>query len=534
LYSAEQILKYQNRDNISEVQTVSQSLDDQIAQVKCIEPQLLLNHGILTSARKDGIVCLCGNGSGDDGTGIKPFLNNHNVWTYHCFKCGNIFTNINYLADYFHLNPKNDFVEIIKNSCYLFNISLPHDNSQDTVQKDYSRFYYVAQKNLVGWLKSVGGSWRGLSLDTLQHFHCGFANNRVIIPHNNFHYLARAIESSADKPKQHHGKKSIFNISAVNLNSPILVLEGEIDVMSIWQATNSNFPAIAISGAAEHKLLVHELNTLFADSDAKPQFIVLFDNDDKDGKNAGQNSAHKAVSSLLRAGFPAINRILSDEKNVDSNDILQRDGNQSLAIIIQNIVQSAIQELHDLQKHIEDYLIDEAEKIPADDFATYTNELPEHLRLTNDQKAFLYTGEGFDLDNARRLAFLFHNEVRLITDLHQWTKFYGGIWDIESGQNSDLFPIVSKMADILKANVQTKEERGRAYLFKAHKKFSPIVSTMKGVESILISQKDLNTHKNLLNVLNGVVDLQTGKLYPKYGKKTPASVGSEMNCRLTM
>ena len=70
------------------------------------------------------------------------------------------------------------------------------------------------------------------------------------------------------------------------------------------------------------------------------------------------------------------------------------------------------------------------------------------------------------------------------------------------------------MADILKANAVNKLELGRAYPFKAHKKFSPIVSTMKGVESILITQKDLNTHKNLLNVKNGVVDLQTGKLYP--------------------
>ena len=70
------------------------------------------------------------------------------------------------------------------------------------------------------------------------------------------------------------------------------------------------------------------------------------------------------------------------------------------------------------------------------------------------------------------------------------------------------------MADILKTNATNKIELGMALPFKAHKKFSPIVSTMKGVESILITQKDLNTHKNLLNVKNGVVDLQTGKLYP--------------------
>ena len=185
-------------------QFFSQSLDEQISQVKSIQPQLLLNHGILTEASHGGFVCLCGNGSGDDGTGIDSFLNNHNVWTYHCFKCNSTHTNINYLAHHFNLNPKQDFVEIINKACYMFNISLPQDNLQDSAQKDYSKFYYVTQKNLVGWLKSVGGSWRGLSPDTLQHFNCGFANGRVIIPHNHYHYLARAIDNTADKPKKHH------------------------------------------------------------------------------------------------------------------------------------------------------------------------------------------------------------------------------------------------------------------------------------------------------------------------------------------
>ena len=492
------------------------NLDEQIAAVKRIDPQELLIRGVLTSARNDGIICLCGNGAGNDGTGVKPFLNNHNVWTYHCFKCAQTYTNINYLAQHFHLDPRSDFVEIIKKSCYLFNIPLPQTVSDEQTQKDYGKFYYFAQRNLVGWLKSVGDSWRAFTLDTLQHFNCGFVNGRVIIPYNNYHYLARAVENGVDKPKQHHGKKSIFNVRAVPLNFPTLIFEGEIDAMSVWQASGGNIPAIAVGGAAEYKMLVRELNKIYGNSEIKPMFIVLFDNDEKDGKNVGQDFAKKAVSALLRAGYPAVNRIMTDEKNVDANDILQRDGNKTLADIIQNIVKNSMQELRDLQENISDYRVDEAvsEKIPADDVGTPIQDVPENLRLTDEQKAFLYTGEGFDLDNARRLAFLFQNEVRFITDLHQWAKFYDGLWHIESGQNSDIFPLVSKMADILKANARTKEERGRAFPFKSHKKFSPIVSTMKAVDSILITQKDLNTHKNLLNVKNGVVDLQTGTLHP--------------------
>ena len=98
---------------------------EQIVAVRRLDPKTLLNYGVLSLARKDGIICLCGNGSGEDGTGIEPYLNPHNIWTYHCFKCGKTFTNTDYLADYFHLNTNNNFVELIKKSCETFNIPFP-------------------------------------------------------------------------------------------------------------------------------------------------------------------------------------------------------------------------------------------------------------------------------------------------------------------------------------------------------------------------------------------------------------------------
>ncbi len=478
-------------------------ISEQISAVKSIDPQTLLNYGVLDSARKKGITCMCGNGSGEDGTGVEPYLNPHNIWIYHCFKCDKNYTNIDYLANYFRLDPKNNFVEIIKKSCETFHIPFPEFEKKT---KDYSNFYKYAQSNLVGWLKSIGEKWRGLTVSTLQHFNCGFANNRVIIPYNNLHYLARAIHDGESDPKKHHGSKSIFNISAISLDVPTLILEGEIDAMSIWQATSGAVSAIAVGGVGEYKMLIRELNKIYEHSDTKPKFIVLFDNDNKDGKNAGQDGAKVAVTALLNAGYPAVNRILSDEKNIDANDILQRDGNEKLNDIIQEIIAESQEELHEVEKNIEKYR--------QNNDSNDEKPIPEELKLTDEQKKFLYDGEGYDLDNARRVAYLFQDKIRFIRDLHEWATFDNGVWHIGSGQNSDIYPLVSRMADILKANATNKTELSKALPFKAHKKFSPIVSTMKGVESILITQKDLNTHKNLLNVKNGVVDLQTGKLYP--------------------
>ena len=53
-----------------------------------------------------------------------------------------------------------------------------------------------------------------------------------------------------------------------------------------------------------------------------------------------------------------------------------------------------------------------------------------------------------------------------------------------------------------------------AYDFRKAKKISSAITMMKGESSILITSDDLDKHSNLLNCLNGVVDLQTGKLYP--------------------
>lgn len=165
-----------------------------------------------------------------------------------------------------------------------------------------------------------------------------------------------------------------------------------------------------------------------------------------------------------------------------------------------------------------------------------------------------------DLDNARRLVKFCGDRAKWLTDSELWLIWNNkGVWEKHSEKNSCLAPFVADFADLMMshaknlANTQqrllqeylkvatnadgtiktdddpaikaAKEKaaiaKGRAdkafaiaYDFRKAKKVSPAISMMKGESSILITQDDLDNHAELLNCLNGVVDLQTGKLYP--------------------
>ena len=242
----------------------------------------LESHGVLSRAQKTGYVCpLCGNGSGEDGTGIKPKEYPDHIGAK-CQRCSEKIDNIKILAEYWHLDYKNDFLEILKragkeffNEGYKTKTEKPQNNLKDMIISDIS----VAREKLREFITEQGGKYRGLTLETLEHFGCGFipkwtspqsrANDtfstptpRLIIPSGN-HYLARLTVDLAQyeektrqyiKPKQHAGSKYPFGFDFLTLNISVLyVVEGEIDAMSIWQATGGKVAVIAISGAAESK-----------------------------------------------------------------------------------------------------------------------------------------------------------------------------------------------------------------------------------------------------------------------------------------
>ena len=158
-----------------------------------------------------------------------------------------------------------------------------------------------------------------------------------------------------------------------------------------------------------------------------------------------------------------------------------------------------------------------------------------------------------DLDNARRLEKFCGKHIRWLTDDELWLTFDSGIWSRRSEKSSCLYPFATRFADHMmnfakilgtKADEATKaavisnsdgsiqrvDEHAKkkadianarkdkafaiAYYFKKRKNYSAAIDLLKGCDSILITSDDLNRHKNLFCVKNGVIDLQTGKLYP--------------------
>ena len=63
-------------------------------------------------------------------------------------------------------------------------------------------------------------------------------------------------------------------------------------------------------------------------------------------------------------------------------------------------------------------------------------------------------------------------------------------------------------------NAELKAESDLADKFQSAKKIGSVITLLKSCDSILITADDLNRHNELFCVQNGVVNLQTGELYP--------------------
>lgn len=350
----------------------------------------LKNRPIITDylepAKHGGYCCIgknCSNGRGKNATGANLYKDNTRL---HCHVCGGDFSNIDVIAHHLGLSTSGaDFIEILKHGCEYFSMykidekgsicpNKPYFSSdKETIQPDSENAstgildairadLLAARQNLSNLPESAR---RGLSLDTLQHFGCGFLDNwsapksrlegkklpksrRLIIPTSDRHYLASAIDrDKVDKQwwKMHAGSKKIFNSDSVKPDSKIVVVvEGEIDAMSIWQATNGDIPVIAIGGAAG-KFWIDNLDQELRSQ--KPPMLILFDADD-----AGKKDAPILRDELLRHGYPAAFDFLPNDENgqkLDANDFLLRYGEKTLSKLIRNALKTHQNGLQALQ-----------------------------------------------------------------------------------------------------------------------------------------------------------------------------------------
>lgn len=332
--------------------------------VRVIPPEYIADRLHFGHDKKGGYVCPhCGNGSGSDGTGIKPsYLSDHYEW--YCYKCNKNWDNVALVAECIGLSLNGrDFIDTVNKIATIFGIGYtsegefvspnyvknftPPKEEQKPV-KDYTNFYNnVARPNLPKFLAQCGGTWRGFTRETLEHFRCGYTDAfilyhapAVIIPYTKNHYFARFVgdkdKLTAEQKKSLHekyhtaGAKPIFNVklSLSNANPICFVVESATDAMSIYQAGGYN--VIAVSGSTLSAFMREQLKPY---SDKK--FIVMLD-----GDATGQKKKQELVDQLIKLGHQATTITLSDSYK-DANDFLQADPN-GLAARLTEIYESAV------------------------------------------------------------------------------------------------------------------------------------------------------------------------------------------------
>ena len=316
--------------------------------------------------QRKGFVCpICQNGSGSTGDGISARQDTDkygNDYLYHhCFKCGKFEGKLTDIIPKLNHFQSRDFFKTLAIGKKILERAdtadvqqlPPLDSSKtysDEEKKKLRRFILDAFKN-IEFLPVEDR--RGLSLDTLQHFHCGYVHlwqhpkvpnapetPRLIIPNSDWTYnaiLPLRLRGEVPKKywKENAGTKFTFNFDSISTDSINIVVEGEIDAMSIYQATNGKYNVVALGGVSNGDKLIQALNNKIpADTRIDFQFLVLLDNDD-----AGKSAAKKLTADLINYGYPAVYNFLStDTEKVDANDILCKQGDDELKQLIDTII----------------------------------------------------------------------------------------------------------------------------------------------------------------------------------------------------
>ena len=564
--------------------------EELMAKINAADPHLIFTPALSKSTNENvhAIICpRCANGSGENHTPVEVELIN-GKWIYNCFRgCGFQGDLLGIIADNSGLNLKsfNGLCEAIAIGLKLVGDNLPDEipapNPKSAAEIEFEEREKNEIKGDIEYAQKHLGDLpirqeRGLSFETMRHFGCGFikewqhpktrlsgknspSSRRLIIPTGDSHYNAVALP--ADRPnmpkkfwKMHAGKMSLFGLETVGEAEIVVIVEGEIDAMSIWQASKGKTAVIAILGAANWQAtLAPVLTTKFTSR----KFVILFDGDD-----TGKNNATKLANTLTNRFFVSSIKFLTDflsdvdkqglgDGVIDANSILQVKGDKFLADLIKRILSDAQEDFSSINNATNCNTPSEAAQVNSanNDKAT--------------EKKFTYRDftEGTqDLGNAQRLLKFIDGRAKWLKEMERWLIWeptpefkFGGVWVRYSKENSSVSPFANKFAAFLKAElkeIKTNTEilRRKAYeidendcvkalkdeaaakqyrkaldtkeivnnihisFCKSHK-VGAAITMLKSEESIRIRFEDLDRYPRLLNCRNGVIDLESGKFY---------------------
>lgn len=453
-----------------------------------IKPYLLEYVNEITELSRNGstnqYICpLCNSGTGSHQSGAFTVYPDTN--SYHCFACdanGDIFTL------YGEMNNITDFKTIaneLKSKYNVFSSQPIRQKKQPTrpvetkPEKDYTSFFAVAEQHLheTDYLTR-----RGLSLNTQKKFRCGYSSNfiysnnlitsAIVIPTSNTSFFWR---STTENLKRKRGTAHILNPSA--LNAPYcFVVEGEIDCMSVDEC---GFACIGLGSTSN-------IRKIFDYDTSKTILIIAMDND-----NVGKKATVELSKLCDEHKVPYIiasKDIWSDCK--DANELLVKERTRLIA---------------SLQEHSKRAITLDKEKWQS-----------EHIPTISETCKKIHTLD--DTGNAQRMYDLCSDVMRYCYTDKRWLCYHDGKWQYDA--KGVIFVWADRVLESMKSELKLWAEHEGGAMFEDYKKHMKKTRSSNSKKAMVkefehlvpVSPLELDENKSIINIQNGIFDLENMKL----------------------
>lgn len=248
------------------------------------------------------------------------FFVNLSKETYICFrgKCGSK-GHISELYKHFGVEYKRDGVTVNK-----YNDTVKKEILQEA--KNFDNMKFEPLKEIDQGYKYL--ELRGIKEETIKHFKVSKdKKNNIVFPfykNNKLECIKYRIPKKAEKGKlktwqEAGGKPVLFNCDNINWTKPVVITEGEIDGMSVWQSGYKNVVSVPFGVANWEWINNHWDNLKVAET-----LIICGDNDE-----AGEKFNNECVKKF------GINKVMFiNNKYNDLNLLLYKEGPEVVNSII--------------------------------------------------------------------------------------------------------------------------------------------------------------------------------------------------------
>lgn len=260
---------------------------------------------------------VCGSGKGRNHT---PALKVHKD-RWKCFSCGtsgDVFD----LAGVIHKTDSK--TEQLRRVASFFNIPLegktptaPKPPTEPKRPADYSGFYKQAHANLMQDREALEYLHsRGITDESIERFNLGYVRawnhpkspgryqtKRIIIPRTKATYTARAIDETEPNYSDRYKKqvagsqRDLFNLDGSRDAEIIVVVEGELDAISVMQQTDMAAVGLgSISNIESFAAQAHE-------TARNAIYLLALDDDGGADRNSGQEAQERLSDALTAKGI---------------------------------------------------------------------------------------------------------------------------------------------------------------------------------------------------------------------------------------